>query len=196
MVDCLWVFGHVGFFCLLDCMSTLRSPFERENPMLKFPGWRSSAKVRRGTKRRSPRGRPFRLSFEALEDRLALATDLVITSVLPDIRAGDMFNVQVQAVNNPGGTPDNAFVGVIQLNAAAAGGSDFSSVVSQTAVNGQATFNVFLRNAADNYTVTATSAGLAGDDSNPFTVTFSTVTVAAISGTPVANNVVAGATST
>src|SRR5688500_1585829 len=53
------------------------------------------------------------------------ATQLNIISVIPDIRSGDVFQVQVEAVDG-GGIRDTSFTASVSLDAAALGGSNFN----------------------------------------------------------------------
>jgi ribosomal protein S28E/S33 len=109
------------------------------------------------------------------------ATHLNVLTVIPNTRAGDVFQVQVEALNSPTGPRDTAFTGTITINAAAAGGSTFASGNTQTANQGLATFNVSLVNAASSYQVSAASSGLTGDTSNLFNVTARTLVVNTVS---------------
>jgi hypothetical protein len=69
------------------------------------------------------------------------------------------------------GTVDTAFQGAITLAAAAPSGSNFSIPFSANATAGAATFHVFLNDAANGYTITASAAGFASGTSATFNVT-------------------------
>ncbi len=99
------------------------------------------------------------------------ATQLAVLA-LPNVRSGDVFSVTVQARDANNNFAEN-FTSSVDLNAAAAGGSNFNGgTQNRTAVAGLANFTgVVLNNAADGYVVTATSAGLTNGVSNAFNVT-------------------------
>lgn len=108
------------------------------------------------------------------------ATHLEITTVVANVPAGDVFSVTVEALD-AGNSKDASFNGSINLAAAAAGGSDFTVGTPVIADSGTATFTSFLANAADDYTLTATSSGLTQDESNTFDVTAYELAVGAVS---------------
>ena len=100
-----------------------------------------------------------------------------------DIQAGDPFAVTVEARDGNNTIAEN-FNATVGLDAAASGGSNFTvGTASTAAAAGTATFNgLVLNNAADNYAVTASTAGPFSGISNGFNVTASHLAVL-----PVAN---------
>jgi hypothetical protein len=104
------------------------------------------------------------------------ATHLVITAI-PDVRAAVGLTVTVEA-RDASNNIDTGFTGLVSLaltvpNAAGNVGSGFHSPPNaQSATAGTATFSgLQLRNAANGYFVTASSAGIISGDSNLFDVT-------------------------
>ncbi len=111
------------------------------------------------------------------------ARQLVVASVIWNLRAGDGFDLEVEARDGNNSLAEN-FVGAVSLTAAATGGSSFASSVSQAAVFGSANFNALqLLNAANGYTVTAASTGLIDGVSNSFNATAAGLAIQAF-GTP------------
>jgi hypothetical protein len=88
----------------------------------------------------------------------------------PSIRAGNVFQLQVEAVLADGQTRDTTFNGAITLTAAAPGGLGFSFPVSVNAAAGLGTVNVFLNDAANGYTITAAASGYASGITPSFNV--------------------------
>ncbi len=102
------------------------------------------------------------------------ARGLAVTTPVAGMRAGTPFTVQVEARDADGVVAEN-FAGAVDLAAAAAGGSDFDGgMPSVNATGGVATFDALaLDDAADGYSIGASSAGLVGATSNAFDVTAS-----------------------
>ena len=86
----------------------------------------------------------------------APADHLTITTVVANMRAGTMFNLQVVA-RDAGGAVDSGFNGSISIDAAAIGGSGLpGGAFTVNASGGRVTvFGLVLNNAADGYTLTA-----------------------------------------
>ena len=100
------------------------------------------------------------------------ARTLVMGSIA-NVRAGDSFNVQVQALDAQA-VPQLAenFNAAVTLAAnVPAGGSGFATGSPQNASAGIVTFGRELLNAADGYTLTASSGALNSSTSNAFNVT-------------------------
>jgi hypothetical protein len=86
------------------------------------------------------------------------------------IPSGSVFTVKVEAVD-ANNTVDPTFTGTVTLHASAGGGSDFTHGDTAPVIAGEATFSVFLNNAANDYILTASAPGLADGVSNSFHVT-------------------------
>jgi hypothetical protein len=99
------------------------------------------------------------------------ATHLAVLTVA-NVRAGDPFNATVQARDANNNRAEN-FAGSVSLDASATGGSNFvGGTVDVSASSGTANiFGLMLDNAADGYSLSASSAGLASAVSNSFAVT-------------------------
>lgn len=108
----------------------------------------------------------------------APADHLTITTVVADMPAGTLFNVQVVARDGSGAI-DTGFNGTISINAAATGGSNFpGGTLDVAATGGVATIaGLTLGNAADDYVLTATSTGVTDGQSNSFDVTASQLVI-------------------
>src|SRR4051794_31955069 len=102
----------------------------------------------------------------------APADHLTITTVVLNMPAGTTFTVQVVA-RDASGTVDTAFNGPISLDASATGGANFpGGTFTLSARGGSVTlFGVALNDAADGYTLTASSPGLGNGVSNTFNIT-------------------------
>jgi hypothetical protein len=105
----------------------------------------------------------------------------LFTSVSPSssVRSGDIFQIMFEA-RDADGVYDQNFNGPVTITAGAPGGSGFSYPVSANATRGSVTFNVFLNNAANGYTVTAVAPGLATVVTRPFDVTASRLAISNI----------------
>jgi hypothetical protein len=99
------------------------------------------------------------------------ARQLVITTTVADVEAGTPFAVQVEARDADNVTAEN-FAATVALDAAAAGGANFTGgTQGATAGGGAATFpSLMLETPADAYTVTASSSGVLSAVSNTFNV--------------------------
>ena len=106
---------------------------------------------------------------------------LVITTVVPNHQAGTPLAVTVEARDANNSVAEN-FSGTVSLNAAATGGSNFvGGTKNVVAVAGVATFpGLVLNDAADNYSITASSPGLTDGLSNSFNVTATHLAILAI----------------
>src|SRR5688572_7191212 len=117
----------------------------------------------------------------AIPASAAPADRLTITTVVANMRAGTVFTVQIEA-RDASGVLDTGFNGTVSLDAAAgAGGSNFvGGTQSVAAVSGVASFNVALNDAANGYSITASSSGVSNGVSNAFSVTASQLAVLAV----------------
>jgi hypothetical protein len=100
------------------------------------------------------------------------ARALVITTVIANMEAGTPFGVTVEARDGNNALAEN-FNSSVSLTAEALGGSNFNGGTQMAAASaGVATFaGLVLEDEADNYVLTASSAGLINGLSNTFNVT-------------------------
>lgn len=115
------------------------------------------------------------------------ATKLQIVSTVPNVKSAESFSVTVEAQDGTN-SRDFGFTGAITLNAGATGGANFTSPPTANAVQGTVTFNgLSLLNAANGYTITASSSGLTPDPSNSFIVTADHLTLSTVSNVRAGN---------
>jgi hypothetical protein len=109
------------------------------------------------------------------------ARQLTIATVIANHQAGTPFAASVEARDANNAVAEN-FTGQVSLNVAAIGGSNFNGGTrTESAVAGTLTFTgLTLNNAADNYQLTASSAGLINGLSSAFNVTATHLAVVAL----------------
>jgi dUTPase len=118
-----------------------------------------------------------------------ISTQLLVLSPAANVQTNSLFSITVQAVDSFGRV-NPLFNGSITVALHDSTGGVLSGVLTENALNGQATFSgLKLNQAGAGYTLQASTSGLASGISIPFEVISDQLTVT----TPPANNIVAGA---